>query len=112
VHTTAYRETEAIVLGIGPEAPAGNQQLAVTLDLPFPLLSDPAGEAAAKQGLHPPAVVVTNRFGEIWAAWAGGDGHALPDGPAIQGWLDFIELQCPECGVAEWPGPEFSAEME
>jgi peroxiredoxin len=50
-----------------------------------------------------PAVFVTDRFREIFAAYLPRQGSALPDAQAIIEWLVFINIQCPECGAPEWP---------
>ncbi len=98
-----YREEEAAVLAIGPDRPPEAKHLADSLACPFPILSDPSGHAIARQGLDVPSVVISDRFGEIWAAWTG-DGHeALPPSQEIRRWLEFVELQCPECSAPEWP---------
>ena len=46
---------------------------------------------------------VLDRFGAPYAAWMGelADETGLVD-EAFE-WLEFVELQCPECGVSEWP---------
>jgi hypothetical protein len=62
----------------------------------------------ARQGLAVPAVVVTDRYGEVWAARPGGEAHRLPGGQDITEWLEFIEIQCPECGAPEWPPGDVS----
>lgn len=108
----AFREEEALVLGIGADAPAPTRQLASAIACPFPLLSDPAGHAVAQQGLKVPSLVVADRYGEIWAAWDGGEQHHLPNPPEIARWLEFVELQCPECSVAEWPPSPSDVIME
>jgi len=43
------------------------------------------------------------RFREIFAAYLPGHGLALPGAKEILDWLVFINIQCPECGVPEWP---------
>jgi peroxiredoxin len=100
-------QEEAVALAIGPDDPAGARRLAGELSGPaggrLLLLCDPGGGAAAREGLAPAAVVVADRSREIWAAWPGGEGHALPSLQEIVDWLEFIELQCPECGAPEWP---------
>jgi hypothetical protein len=68
-----YAQAEAVVLGVG---------------------SQPA---------NVPALLITDRFAEIWAAWDGGALHALPTPADIGGWLEFVELQCRECEAPEWP---------
>ena len=58
-----------------------------------------AGDAAGRLG---PAVFVTDRFREIFAAYLPGQGSGLPSAQEILDWLVFINIQCPECGVPEW----------
>jgi hypothetical protein len=41
-------------------------------------LSDSAGRIAAREAVDVPAVLIAERFGEIWAAWLAGDLHAFP----------------------------------
>ena len=60
--------------------------------------TDAAGKAA-------PAVFVTDRFREIYAAYLAGPGSAPLGATEILDWLMFINIQCPECGVSEWPTP-------
>lgn len=47
------------------------------------------------------AVYVTDRFGEIFAAWHSGE--ALPAVAEVVRTLRQISLLCPECGFPEWP---------
>lgn len=102
-HASVYRDEEAAILAIGPDPLAETRRLAASLSSPYPILSDPSSEAVARQGLGVPSLVISDRFGEIWAAWAG-DGHeALPSSQEIRRWLEFVELQCPECSAPEWP---------
>jgi hypothetical protein len=93
-HYPAYRERATEVLAIGPDGPALSADLAETLALPFPLLSDPGGLVAARQALQPPAVLIGDRFEEIWAAWAPRSDLELPSQEEIVGWLEFISIQC------------------
>ncbi len=58
--------------------------------------TDPAGRPA-------PAVFITDRFREIFAAYLPGPGSTLPGAKEILDWLVFINIQCPECGVPDWP---------
>jgi len=98
---TRMRATEAVLLAIGPDDPEATRQLAADLDRSVLLLSDPSGSVATRQGLTVPAVVVTDRFGEIWASWPGGDEHRLPSPAEVLDWLRYIGVQCPECGPPE-----------
>ena len=75
----------------------------------FPVLVDEGANIHRKMGATDaagspaPAVFVTDRFREIFAAYLPGHGLALPGAKEILDWLVFINIQCPECGVPEWP---------
>jgi len=98
----ALRAEQAVVLAIGPDQPPAAHHPAAELAVSQRLLCDPAGHTVLQHGLAVPAIVVADRFGEIWAAWQGGDAHALPDSEEIVAWLEFIERQCPECDPLAW----------
>lgn len=49
-----------------------------------------------------PAVFITDRFGEIFAAFRAAESKSLPGIAEILSWIDFINRQCPECGPLEW----------
>lgn len=106
LHMDAYRQEETVVLAIGPDQQTKNLLLAAQLGHPFPLLSDPAGRILAQQGLNTPSLVITDRWGEIWAVWDAGTDHRLPSTQDILRWLVFIESQCPECTMIEWTDQE------
>ena len=46
---------------------------------------------------------VTDRLRAIFAAYLPGHGLAVPGAKEILDLLVFINIQCPECGVPEWP---------
>jgi peroxiredoxin len=75
----------------------------------FPVLVDDGARihrqvgATDAAGRPAPAVFVTDRFREIFAAYQPGRGSTLPGTKEILEWLVFINIQCPECGVPEWP---------
>src|SRR5207302_1056157 len=75
----------------------------------FPVLVDDGAHihrnvgATDAAGRPAPAVFVTDRFREIYAAYLSGQGSALPGAKEILEWLVFVNIQCPECGVPEWP---------
>lgn len=74
----------------------------------FPTLLDEGGSihrelaAGDAAGRLAPAVFVTDRFREIFAAYLPGHGSGLPAAQEVLDWLVFINIQCPECGVPEW----------
>jgi peroxiredoxin len=98
-----FKQAEAVVLAISSDALPVLRSFASDSGLQFPLLSDPTGQVARNENLTIPAVVVTDRFGEVWAAWSSGDTHTLPSMEDVCSWLEFIELQCRECEAPEWP---------
>lgn len=66
------------------------------------LLVDSEGRAVQAQGLRAPALLIADRYGEIYVAWEGGPTHALPSGEDILGWVVAIERLCEECTIPEW----------
>jgi hypothetical protein len=75
---------------------------------PFPLVGDEGGKVTAALGAAggPPEgearLVVADRYGEVYAvlpAHGPDPGGLARDALA---WLDFVQMQCPECGVPEW----------
>lgn len=78
---------------------------------PFPLLADPeslvrrqyVGLAPLEAGADDTLIFVLDRYGAPYAASAVADPAEAKLQEEILEWLGFIEVQCPECGVAEWP---------
>jgi peroxiredoxin len=50
-----------------------------------------------------PTIYITDRFGEVFAAFQNSNPAALPDVEEIIRWLEFINQQCEECSPPEWP---------
>lgn len=75
----------------------------------FPTLLDDGGRihrtvgATDAAGRPAPAVLVTDRFREVFAAYAQGRDPGVASAQEVLEWLVFINMQCPECGVPEWP---------
>lgn len=95
---------EAEVLAIVPASPEEAAGLKQRLGLPFPVLTDAGGDSARQLG-GAPAVIVADRFAEVFTVDRAGEGHRLMSVWEIADWLEFIEVQCPECGAPDWPGP-------
>lgn len=76
---------------------------------PFLVLSDGNGHAhrvfgaLGDGGSGAPAVFIADRYGEIFAEYHAQQRPGLPETNDILQWLAFINSQCPECGVPEWP---------
>ena len=55
------------------------------------------------------AVVVADRWGQIWQIAISGDNHALPDPTDLCVTTQFIAVQCPECDTLDQPVSDWSA---
>jgi peroxiredoxin len=75
----------------------------------FPMLIDEEGHvhrlvgATDDAGRPAPAVFVTDRFREIFAARRPGHRDRLPGAEEVFEWLAFINIQSSECCAPEWP---------
>jgi peroxiredoxin len=87
------------------------QRLATTLALPFTLLADDAGATTERilgPGNHA-GLCVADRYGIIYFVEAASDVSALPPASTVVEWLEYIEIQCPECTDGSdsiWLSPE------
>ena len=86
-HYPEYRALGAEVLAIVSGAVPGR--------FPFPVLLDTAGQVADRLTDGQPAVLVLDRYGELYARFTGPweDG---PDQRDVLEWVAFTELECPE----------------
>jgi hypothetical protein len=50
-----------------------------------------------------PTIYITDRFGEVFAAFQTTGAASFPSIDEIIHWLEFIERQCEECSPPEWP---------
>jgi peroxiredoxin len=89
----AIKEAAAEVLIVLRGSPGDAAAAARALSLPFPVLADEDGRAHARFGA--PAAYVADRFGEIHFQAHAADGP-LPSALDLLGWLNYIELLCPE----------------
>ncbi|MCC7450939.1 MAG: redoxin domain-containing protein [Anaerolineae bacterium] len=93
----AYRQDRAVFVSISPDTPA---PLGPESD--FVALRDTDNHALQQQGFNNPSVIVTDRYGEIFAVWDGGATHDLPCLEDITEWLTFIENLCVDCTPQRW----------
>lgn len=49
------------------------------------------------------AVIIADRWGQIYHIARGEGADALPNTSQIEEWFRFIDTQCPECGVPDEP---------
>jgi hypothetical protein len=71
---------------------------------PIHLVTQPTGEAehcGVRGGED--AVLIADRWGQIYHGARGEAPDALPTPAEIEEWLQFIATQCPECGVIDEP---------
>lgn len=99
---SSLREQQADVLVITPPS-------ALRTDLPqipFPVLSDTERTVHAEYGLQSGSdsvsgIFIADRFGELAASYVGPD-VANATSASVLKWLEFINIQCPECEPPEW----------
>jgi hypothetical protein len=83
-----FHNADSQVIVIAPEA----NEIPET---PFTVLIDE--QARLKASLGPACVVIADRYGEMYTRYA-----ECPSTAAVLDHLDYLELQCPECGHIEW----------
>jgi peroxiredoxin len=97
---------EIVIIVAGPSNDAARVQR--DDKLPFPVLADEQSTwhralgAIDSPGRSSGAGCIADQYGEIYAALPCSD-DKCPSADEILEWVRFIELQCPECGVSEWP---------
>ena len=100
---------EAEVLFVLPVTLLDAAALKHEMNLAFPVLYDETRETYGRYGVISDkgepisAVLVSDRFGEVYHMALAHEEHELPSFSDIMSWLHFIELQCPECGAPAWP---------
>lgn len=107
-----YQEQEAEILAITSMPLDQVRSLADKLHLPYPILSDPSGKTIEQftyldpaKGGPLPSLFVLDRFGALYTQAIAEQEGQLPSSDEVLEWLGLIEVQCPECGVPEWPSP-------
>ncbi|HEX6308152.1 MAG TPA: hypothetical protein VFZ69_08195 [Longimicrobiales bacterium] len=58
-------------------------------------------DPASALGVHVPALVIADEWGEVYFSVHAGDGHDFPDPAEVIEWIRFIAIQCPECEQPE-----------
>lgn len=110
MHKRDFAENETRVLVVVPGSQQRASELKQSLHSDFEVLADVGGQVHRSAGTEDQtghllaAVYVTDRFGEIFAAYRAGQAESLPSAAEILQWVEFINIQCPECGPLEWLG--------
>ncbi len=92
------RNDARVIAVLGADTDA-TQQTAEALELPFTMLSD-ENSATSNRILgegNRAGLIATDRYGIIYCMEAAPDLANLPAPPTIIDWLEYIEIQCPEC---------------
>jgi len=101
-------EREAVALVIFSEVPPATLSDGLPAHIVF--ATDMSGQAQhaflggtvfGPAGQQKVGVFVTDRYGELFAQWMGGD-DALPGVPEALNWLAQIQIACEECGAPHW----------
>lgn len=107
-HRARFRVWDGRPLIVVPEPPVeGGGPAPGPAVLPYPIVTDAEGSARRRCGLarDDRAVIIADRWGEVYRAWTAESCEGLPDAVEIEEWVRFITTQCPECGVPDEPTP-------
>ena len=98
-----YQQLNAEVIAIGRDGLDAIARLAKELNLPYPVLADPKGNAIDKYtyinsetGMPYPSVFIADKFGALEEEWVVTSEHDLPGQEQILGIIELFELRCPE----------------
>jgi len=105
-----YRAAEAEIVAIVPGPVDRARQLAGSIGSPFPVLADETGEVfqrytgrrPGEPGAPVASLFILDRFGQVYSQSLVQKESQLPSQQEVLDTLQFVEIQCPECGVAEW----------
>ncbi len=102
-HAGTYRELDSAILGVVQVSLIGLTKAAAELEPDVTLLADEDGRVTAAYqgdgaGIILPFLVVADRYGAFYGRLEFASGEDL-DHRELASLLEFIETQCPECGV-------------
>ncbi len=96
-HWEEYVDAGVAVLAVSPTPPKGKAP-------PFPLLIDQNRAVLRRLTQNTPAILLLDSYNALQprleGPWPNG-----PDHRRMLQWIWILQLQCPECGVPEWPQP-------
>jgi peroxiredoxin len=108
-HYPEVKEQEAEVLALVQPIEKQSSTIEQHTRMPFPVLVDHENRlhhslgATDAQGHPCAAAYITDRYAEVFAVYRRRDTQNLPKTKEILDWLEFINIQCPECEPPEWP---------
>lgn len=76
-------------------------ELVVSEKIPFPVCADPGGEVSLKYtdpSSH--AIIIIDRYGALYSQFHKVHVRDLPSIETLLSEIEYIEVQCPECGFA------------
>ncbi len=95
-HYAEIRQEGAEVLAIVPGAREA-EEIARVHPFPFPILVDADKRAHCRyEAVERGALLIADRYGEIYFIHAAAEEHSLPSVEEILSWIRFTEAQCPE----------------
>ncbi|MCM8778182.1 MAG: peroxiredoxin family protein [Candidatus Omnitrophica bacterium] len=93
------RKEEAEILAICREEKGKIAKFILQKEIKFNVLFDPESKIMEKFLQEDfPTLFITDRFQALYRAYT-----ELPDKREIISSLEFLEKQCPECGITHWP---------
>lgn len=110
-HYSAYRTCDTEVLAIAtnnqPNTIPLLKQFAEQHAIPFPILLDhqkTVRQAYLGMVADPSAVgvFICDRYGELYMQAVEPEANQLPAEAEIRGWVEFVDMQCPECFPPSW----------
>lgn len=101
----SFGEFNTEILSISSDPIEDSMILKEEYRLPFPLLRDETGFQMDKftlveEGNATPSIFITDKFGSLYGQWIiSHEEGDLPDVKEYLKILEYIEVQCPECGI-------------
>lgn len=108
--TSRYKEENAEVFFILAEKLEDARGFKDNLNLPFKVLVDERGSiltkfvgALVEEDKPLVAVFVIDRYGALVDQWFSSREEVFPNQEQFLASLNQVEIECPECGIYEWP---------
>jgi len=104
IHTSDLRgRKNTVIIFSGEPSDESSQELIRALSDRHSEIQDEEAEIIVCEDneLHRAAICIADRYGEVYFSAFFSD--TAPSAENVLEWLRYIEIQCPECGVSEWP---------